>query len=221
MVKNLIFDLDDTIIKDEPEDSIYYKDALKKCGYDESNYQKIYCAIDVYEKTIPEENLYFDKQEMINVINSELKTNYSISLVDELLNVIEKNWIKRVHLKEEIVKELYQKYNLYIYTNYFTKPQEMRIKNIGYDKYFKKVFGADIYGCKPFRKSFENILNELNTTPEECIMIGDSINIDILAANNIGMKSILYDYNGKRDKKECGLKDYKVIDNLDKLLEIL
>lgn len=49
MIKNLIFDLDNTIIKDEEEDSIYYKEALKKCGYDETNYYKIFCSIDEYD----------------------------------------------------------------------------------------------------------------------------------------------------------------------------
>lgn len=221
MVKNLIFDLDDTLIKDEVEDSLYYKQALKKCGYDENNYKKIYDAIDVYEMTRSEKNFYYNKQELLNTINSELKTNYSINLVDELLDAIGKDWTKRVIIKEKNIKQLSQKYNLYVYTNFFTKIQEMRIKAIGYDKYFKKVFGADIYGCKPFRKSFQKVLNELKVIPEECIMIGDTKNIDILAANNIGMKSILYDYNGKRDKKEYKLKDYIVIDDLEKLLKIL
>ena len=47
--------------------------------------------------------------------------------------------------------------------------------------------------------------------------------MDILAANNIGMQSILFDYDGKRDNKAIELKDYIVIKNmndLDKILDI-
>ena len=69
MIKNLIFDLDDTIIKDEEEDSIFYKDALKKCGYSEENYYNIYVAIDEYDSKITEKNIYYNKQDMLNTIN--------------------------------------------------------------------------------------------------------------------------------------------------------
>ena len=116
---------------------------------------------------------------------------------------------------------LFSKYNLYVYTNYYQDVQKERIKNIGYLKYFKKIFGANKYGCKQYKKCFENVLNEIGAKSEECIMIGDDKSRDIQAANNLGMQSILYDYNGKRDKKEIQLKDYIVINNMDKLLEIL
>ena len=83
------------------------------------------------------------------------------------------------------------------------------------------IFGADKVGCKQFKKSFERVLNQIGTTPDECMMIGDSKHTDILAANQIGMKSILFDYDGKRDKKEIVLKDYIVIKNMSELLDIL
>ncbi len=221
MIKNLIFDLDNTIIKDEDEDSLFYKEPLKKCGYDEENYYKVSVAIDKYDNLKTEENMYYDKNEMLNFINKTLNTNYEIRLIDELNLTIEKHWIKRVILKEELLKRLFEKYNLYVYTNYFGKTQANRLKNIGYLKYFKKVFGADEYGAKPFKKSFELVLKEINAKPEECLMIGDTIDKDILSANNIKMKSILYDYNGKRDKKELNFKNYVVISDLNELSKLL
>lgn len=221
MVKNLIFDLDNTIIKDQESDAIYYKEALRKCGYDENDYLKIYDIIDTYDNSFTELNNYYNKNDMINFINKTLSKNYSTQLIEELLIVIGKYWTKNLYLEEETVKKLSEKYNLYVYTNYFEEAQRKRIETIGYLKYFKKVFGADNYGSKPFKKSFEKVLKELNSKPEECIMIGDSKDKDILAANNIGMKSILFDYNGKRDKKELKLENYVVVKNLNELLEIL
>lgn len=218
MIKNLIFDLDNTIIKDEEEDSLYYKEALKKCGYDETNYYKIFCSIDEYDAIKTKENIYYNKEELLETVNRVLNTNYEMKLIDELNLSIEKYWTKRVILKKEVIEKLSKKYNLYVYTNYFQETQKNRLKNIGYLKYFKKVFGADEYGCKPFKKSFELILKEITALPEECVMIGDTKDKDILAANNVGMKSILYDYNGKRDKKELSLKNYTTINNLDMLL---
>lgn len=221
MIKNLIFDLDDTIIKDEKEDSIYYKEALRNCGYNEDKYYDIYMAIDEYDKEITEENMYYNKEKMLNTINRILNTSYEIKLIDEILKVAGKYWIERIIIKEETIKKLAEEYKLYVYTNYFTEAQTKRLENIGYLKYFKKVFGADKYGSKPFKKSLENILDELDTKPEECIMIGDDKSRDILVANKVGMKSILYDYTGKKNLKQVDVKDYIVINNFEDIFKIL
>ena len=221
MIKNLIFDLDDTIIKDEEEDSIFYKDALKKCGYSEENYYNIYVAIDEYDSKITEKNIYYNKQDMLNTINELLGENYNIKLIDELLSAVANFWCKRVIIKEATIKKLSEKFNLYVYTNFFTEAQTKRLENIGYLKYFKKVYGADIYGCKPFKKAMNQVLKDIEAKPEECIMIGDDKAKDIMSANKVGMKSILYDYTGKKNEKECNVKDYIVVRNFDEVLEIL
>ena len=52
-------------------------------------------------------------------------------------------------------------------------------------------------------------------------MIGDDKSRDILAANNVGMKSILYDYTGEKSKKIVDVKDYIVIRDFDKIFEEL
>lgn len=220
-IKNIIFDLDNTIILDLEEDAEYYKEALRMTGYDESDYYNIYCAIDEYENLITEENIYYEKDALLYLINKSLGKNYSIELIDAINYVIGKYWAKRILLDENTVKYLAEKYNLYVYTNYFEEAQAERINNIGYSKYFKKVFGADKYGSKPYRKSFENVLQELQCSSDECIMIGDNKGKDILGANNINMKSILFDYNGKRDKAEIQAKEYIVVKDLQELKNIL
>lgn len=222
MIKNLIFDLDNTIIKDDDKkDSQTYKEALKNCGYNEEKYYKIYVVIDEYDKSLTEQNMYYNEKDMLDFINKKLETQYEIKLIDELLKVAGKYWTKEILIQKEIIEKLALKYNLYVYTNYFTIAQEERLKNIGYLKYFKKVFGADKYGSKPFKKSLEKILNEINAKPNECIMIGDDKSRDILVANKVNMKSILFDFDGKRDKKICDVKDYIILKDFNNIFEEL
>lgn len=52
-------------------------------------------------------------------------------------------------------------------------------------------------------------------------MIGDSKNKEILAASNVGMKAVLFDYDGKRDKKDIELDNYIRVKDLKELMEIL
>lgn len=220
-IKNIIFDLDNTIIFDTEADAESYKKVLKDNGYDENDYMKIYDSVDRYDKIINEENCYYNKLELLKFINKDLDKNYSEKFIDEIIGSVGKDWIKKILLSKQTVEYLFSKYNLYIFTNYFQDAQAERIKNIGYSKYFKKVFGADRYGCKQFKKCFENVLKEINAKPEECLMIGDDKSRDIVGANNVNMKSILHDYNGKRDKKEIEAKDYILIKDMKELEEIL
>lgn len=220
-IKNIFFDLDNTLILDENSDSEDYKEVLANLGYDEDKYYGIYMAIDEYDKFLTEENSFYNEKEMLEFINEYLSENYSIELIEGVKTAMEKNWIKRPLIKEKTLEELSKKYNLYVYTNYFGNSQAKRLENMGYKKYFKKVFGADEYGAKPYKKNFQKILNEINAKPEECIMVGDTKKLDILAANNIGMKSILFDFNGKRDDSEIELQDYIVIKDMEDLKKIV
>lgn len=221
MVKYLLFDLDNTIILDEEEDINTYKEALKSLNYNPEDYRKIYDAVDEYECVVTEDELYFTKQGLLEFLNKRLNRNYSIELIDKLCEAVGKYWIRKVLLDEETAKYLASKYKLYIYTNFFGDAQYLRIKNIGYDKYFEKVFGPDKYGLKPYKKSIDMVLNEIGCTAEECIMIGDTKDKEILAASRVGMKAILFDYNGSRDKKEIKLDNYITIQDLKELETIL
>lgn len=221
MIKNIIFDLDNTIIEDKEDYILYYKEALRNCGYDENNYSNIYNALDDYEYYFDENNRFYLKETAIEFINKKLKTKYDIKLIDELNKVIGKYWTKYILLQEETVKYLSSKYKLYVFTNWFESAQEERIKNIGYLKYFTKIFGADKVGAKPFKTSFDTVLKLISASPEECIMVGDSKRSDILGANNAGISAILYDYDGNRDKKETCATDYTVIKDLKELEKIL
>jgi len=221
MIKNIIFDLDNTIILDKLEDADFYKESLKKLGYDENDYLGIFEAVDLYEANLTDDNPYFNKEEMLDFINKKMNRNYDMKLIDELNDAVGKYWTKRVMIEEEVLKDLSKKYNLYVFTNFFTEPQEQRLVEIGYRQYFKEVLGADKFGSKPFKKSIERVLDHINSKPEECIMVGDSIGKDILVANLVNMKSILFNYDGKRDNKKLNLKDYKVIYSCNHLVEAI
>lgn len=221
MIKNIIFDLDNTIIEYKDEYALKYKQALKNCGYNEDEYLNIYDALYYYEHSLTDSNSFYSKETMINFLNQKLNTNYDIKLIDELNAVIGKYWIDSILLHEDTLKYLSSKYTIYIFTNWFESPQSERLKNIGYLKYFKKIFGADTIGAKPFKSSFNNLLNYINASSSECTMIGDNKKMDILGANNAGISAILFDYNGKRDRKDIFAPNYTVITDLKNLEKIL
>ena len=220
MIKNIIFDLDNTIIEDKDDDALHYKEALRNCGYSENNYLNVYNALDDYEQTLSEENRFYSREAVIEFLNKKINTNYDIKLVDELNIVIGKYWTTPF-LSEDTLKYLASKYKLYVFTNWFEVAQTERLQNIGYLKYFTREFGSDTVGAKPFLSSYNTVLENIGALPSECIMNGDNKKCDILGANNAGISAILFDYNGKRNKKDIFSSDYKVVTDLKELENIL
>ena len=126
MIKNLFFDLDDTIIKGNENNAKMYKEVLREHGYNEEDYMKIYTAIDEYEKNFTEENNIYDKTEMLDFVNKYLTKNYSYDFIEDIIKAGE-NWTEGVIISEDIISKLSEKYNLYVYTNYFRETQENRL----------------------------------------------------------------------------------------------
>jgi len=57
--------------------------------------------------------------------------------------------------------------------------------------------------AKPELKAFLAVLEKLQVDPEETVMVGDSIDNDILPAKAIGIKAVLMDRLGNEQKADC------------------
>jgi putative hydrolase of the HAD superfamily len=53
------------------------------------------------------------------------------------------------------------------------------------------TFSDEVKLCKPSTEMFHMTLQELGTTPERAVHVGDHIRNDVLGANRAGMKSVL------------------------------
>ncbi len=221
-IKNILFDLDETLIKNQEEDVLCYKEALSNLGYPEENYKNIFDSLDEYEKSLDNEHNFYSKRDAINFINKTLNENYPINLIDELNNVIAKYWCKYPLIQESTLKYLSSKYNLYVFSNWFKDAQLGRLETAGLAKYFKNIFTPEYYGAKPFKSSYINVLNFLNCSPDECVMIGDNKATDILGAINVGMHAILFDYDRKRNNPDILIDgNYSIITDMKDLEKIL
>jgi HAD superfamily hydrolase (TIGR01509 family) len=61
----------------------------------------------------------------------------------------------------------------------------------------------DTKSSKPDLKAFLAVLEKMQVDPEEAVMVGDSIERDILPAQAIGIKAILIDRAGSAGKSDC------------------
>ncbi len=98
----------------------------------------------------------------------------------------------------ELLDELRPKYDLHIITNGFSEVQPVKMRESGLDSYFKVTMTSERADCKkPGAPIFLKAMDEAGAQAHSSIMIGDSFEADVIGAENIGMKAVLYDPNDK------------------------
>jgi putative hydrolase of the HAD superfamily len=108
--------------------------------------------------------------------------------------------LEKVPYLDEVLTELKNRgYKLGIVTNTVTSREEhvrLALRKIDIEKYFDVVItSVDVGFNKPDEKIFLAALKAVNAKPEEAVMVGNRIAVDILGGNRVGMKTVLYKWN--------------------------
>jgi putative hydrolase of the HAD superfamily len=86
-------------------------------------------------------------------------------------------------------------YELHLLTNGFEKIQHSKIKNSGISSFFKEVITSEgSNSLKPHKEIFEYALKKSGASLHESIMIGDTLDVDILGARNAGMDQVFVNH---------------------------
>ena len=190
MFKRIIFDLDFTLIMWKDEYSLNIKNVLDKHHID-VDYHEINNIIEAQESI--HDNL--SKEQLLIDINNSIKKPITMDILDEILN--DQKSFSEVDLELiDVLKYLSSKYELVVFSNYFTDIQKARLEHAGLMLYIKEVIGGDIVEkFKPHTSGFIKAMGPY--TAAECLMVGDSVRCDINGAYEVGMKSILVDCRHK------------------------
>jgi putative hydrolase of the HAD superfamily len=82
-------------------------------------------------------------------------------------------------------------YTLHLITNGFEKTQHSKLQNSGLDKYFRTVITSEASNSlKPHKEIFDFAMTKTGAKKEESIMLGDSLEVDILGAKNAGLDQV-------------------------------
>jgi len=82
-------------------------------------------------------------------------------------------------------------YSLHLITNGFEETQHCKLKYSGIDSYFGEVITSEGSSyIKPNKEIFDYAFQKTNALPQQSIMIGDSIEVDIQGAINAGIDQI-------------------------------
>ena len=86
-------------------------------------------------------------------------------------------------------------YQLHLITNGFEKTQHSKLKYSGLDGYFTEVITSEgSNSLKPNREIFDYAFQRTGAKPSESIMLGDSIEVDIIGAMKAGIDQVFINH---------------------------
>jgi HAD superfamily hydrolase (TIGR01549 family) len=105
-----------------------------------------------------------------------------------------------------VLERLHGKYKLGVVTNFMDGPTARKVfHKLGYEAIFDSlVVSSEVGYMKPSRIIFDRALEELNSKPGNCVMVGDSYLADVVGAQRSGMKGVLIDLGGvSEEQRSC------------------
>lgn len=91
------------------------------------------------------------------------------------------------------LNELKSKYTLALLTDGFLPAQQLKVKALGIEKYFRSIVYTEQLGreyWKPSPAGFQKIVEMLNVKPQNCVYIADNEEKDFIAPNKLGFLTI-------------------------------
>ena len=121
----------------------------------------------------------------------------------------------------ELLAYLSKKYTLCLASNASYKPQTKRLEHSGLLPFVHHVFISEVMGVsKPKKGFFDICFSQIpGATPEESMMIGDSLHADIGGAVAYGMKTCWFNFYNQPAPENLRV-DY-IVSSLDEIKEFL
>ena len=219
-IKNLIFDLDNTLydfstIWKKSNKLVYeYLKYDRIASYDEffKNYKAINNMLvdevlkgNIKLREIRNKRLKITLEKFGIILTEEDCNNYYEKQFDFILESIKPN--KEVN---QWIKRLNKKYKMIILTNGKSCEQRRKIEELGLENMFKLYISGETHISKPKEEAFINVLEKENIVASETMMIGDSLHYDINPANKLGMKTCLIERKWHFDDELQNYTGYKV-----------
>ncbi len=110
---------------------------------------------------------------------------------DQFLDLLPTRTLLFPYTKEILAYLSAKNYQLHLITNGFEVTQHSKLKHSGLAPFFKEVITSEgSNSLKPKKEIFDYAFQKTGAAPKESIMIGDTIDVDILGAVNAGIDQV-------------------------------
>lgn len=226
MIKAVIFDLDNTLeewlpFEDEVEE-LFAQRLAEKHKIDADKFKKIFDQIKVsylHSRSLPQDygrDMWF----------SETLAHFGVfdEDIDALVAQYWDELLGKVRLfpgAKDVLEDLSGEYKLAILSDSDGERywKEQRIKRLGIGRFFDVVLTSDDVGAnKPHPRCFLEVSAKLGVRPDECVMVGDHPEVDLITAKELGMITV---FTREGVDEEHGNRQYSYADFVvDSIVEV-
>lgn len=211
-MKVILMDIDDTLMDFEQCSYKAIQSALLLCGW-------IMSDDFFYKFTQLNNQLWRDyaegkieKKILMNIrweiLFKEEKININPVGFDDIFQSQLKQQYVLIDGAKELMEYLSSKYNVFVASNGIATGQEYRLKQSGLYDYFQSMFVSDEIGYpKPQKEFFDYCIDHLSCQRDEIMIIGDSLEADIVGGINAGIKTCWVNLKNKKTDLKI---DYEV-----------
>ena len=216
VVTDVFFDLDHTLWDFEKNSALTFSKILSNNQIDIAldEFLEVYVPANLQfwklyrEEKITKEALRY--QRLKSVFN---KLNMSVS--DEMIHILSEEYIRYLSSYNnlfpntiEILEYLKPNYRLHIITNGFEEVQHKKMRNANIDVYFEHVINSEMAGVKkPNPLIFQLALKNAQVSAKNSLMIGDSLEADIMGAKALGFHTLHFNAHDELPHKICPMID--------------
>lgn len=211
-IEHIFFDLDHTLWDFEKNSGLAFHSVFKKnkIMVELERFMEIYSPININYWKLYRDN----KISQTDLRYGRLKESFEglkMDISDEKINILSSDYIDFLptnnHLLEgamELLEYLAPNYKLHIITNGFHEVQHKKLKNSYIFPFFDTITTSEDAGVKkPNKLIFEKAMETAGASVLNSVMIGDNLEADILGAQEIGMRAILYNYHKEVCPPQC------------------
>lgn len=200
-IKHIFFDLDHTLWDFEKNSALAFNKIFQELNFDidSQQFMDIYNPINVAYWKLYERNEIDQEALRVNRLKDAFAA-INFEVTSEEINAISHLFIEYLtsnnHLIDgtiELLDYLKDKYTLHIITNGFSFVQDVKLQKSNLTNYFVTITNSEVAGHKkPHKNIFQYALSVANASKNESIMVGDSIEADVLGAMNFGIKAVYF-----------------------------
>ncbi len=207
-VTDVFFDLDHTLWDFEKNSALTFERIFLEHGIKVrlDSFLEVYIPINLEywklyrEAKVTKEELRYQRlRKAFDALGTQIVDSTIYSLADAYIANLS-NFDHLFPGTLEILGYLKPKYRLHIITNGFAEIQEKKMKTSGIHHFFEVIINSEMAGVKkPNPKIFELALSMARVAPENALMIGDSLEADILGGKDAGFHALHFDsHNGPK-----------------------
>ncbi|MEX0313488.1 MAG: YjjG family noncanonical pyrimidine nucleotidase [Allomuricauda sp.] len=224
-VTDIFFDLDHTLWDFEKNSALTFKQIFSKnrVNVKLEDFLNTYIPINLeYWKLYRE-----DKISKAELRYQRLKTTFDsidVPISDKMIDLLAHEYVENLPsfsnllpYTADVLEYLQPKYKLHIITNGFQEVQERKLKGSNIYHYFGQIINSETAGVKkPHPYIFELALEKAQISPNKALMIGDSLEADIIGAQSVGLRALHFNAHNEPQHDLC-----KMIDSLIEIKSIL